>query len=295
MIWPVLHSGQGFPTGWLHSNWRIDPTVVLAAFGITAAYILLTGTLNNRRPDAVERQTTARQRVLFILGSLAFLIALGPPLDDWSDNYLLTAHMTQHMMLMFIVAPLWLIGTPGWLLEPLTRSTWSNRVGYAITRFVPALVISSAIVIFWHFPGTYDLALKSEPIHELQHGSFLIASLLAWWPVLGSLPAWPKLEEPVQCLYLFLISLPGGLVGAFITFAGVPIYHFYENVPRIFGFSLEVDQQIAGLMMWVGGSSIYFLWITTIFLSWGRRADDAEHGSMIIPATTAEASHVPGR
>ncbi|MGD9714232.1 MAG: hypothetical protein AB7V46_19545, partial [Thermomicrobiales bacterium] len=61
MIWPVLHSGQGFPTGWLHSNWRIDPTVVLAAFGITAAYILLTGTLNNRRPDAVERQTTARQ------------------------------------------------------------------------------------------------------------------------------------------------------------------------------------------------------------------------------------------
>jgi cytochrome c oxidase assembly factor CtaG len=106
--WPILHSGVGFPTGWLHSNWRIDPTVVLAAFAIAAAYVLATGHFNNARPDAAERIVTRKQRVLFLLGCALFIVALGPPLDDWSDNYLLSAHMTQHMLLLFAVAPLWL-------------------------------------------------------------------------------------------------------------------------------------------------------------------------------------------
>ncbi|MBX3070622.1 MAG: cytochrome c oxidase assembly protein [Thermomicrobiales bacterium] len=292
--WPILHSGVGFPTGWLHSNWRIDPTVVLAAFAIAAAYVLATGHFNNSRPDAAERIVTRKQRVLFLLGCALFIVALGPPLDDWSDNYLLSAHMTQHMLLLFAVAPLWLAGTPSWLLEPLTRQPAINSIGYAVTRFVPALFISNAIIIVWHVPGVYDRALQSEPIHVLQHGSFMIAALIGWWPVLGPLPAWPRLTEPLQCLYLFLTSLPSGVVGAFITFGAVPMYHFYENSPRIFGIALDVDQQLAGLMMWVGGSSIYFLWITSIFLRWGRRADDDERTGLSIPASP-EPNHAPTR
>jgi len=103
--------------------------------------------------------------------------------------------------------------------------------------------------------------------------------MIAWWPVLGPLTAWPKLSDPLQCLYLFLYSLPGGLVGAFITFGTPPMYEFYAQSPRIFGISLDMDQELAGLMMWVGGSSIYFLWITKIFLAWGAREDAAEYAS----------------
>lgn len=293
VIWPILHGGEGFPTGWLKSDWRIDPTVVLAAFGIAAAYILLTGHFNAARPDAAERVVSRGQRVMFLLGCVIFVIALGPPLDDWSDNYLLSAHMAQHMLLMYAVAPLWLAGTPSWLLEPLARWPAVNRIGYAITRFAPALVISNAIIILWHLPGVYDRALQSEPVHVLQHGSFLAAALLAWWPVLGPLPAWPRLSEPLQCLYLFLASLPTGLVGALIVFASVPMYHFYESSPRIFGIDLEVDQQLAGLMMWVGGSTIYFLWITTIFLRWGRQADEEERAALSIPATAPTRAPTP--
>ncbi len=291
MIWPILHGGEGFPTGWLHSDWRIDPIVAVVAFVIAAGYILYTGTFNRKRPDARERVVSGSQQTAFLLGCLAFLIALGPPIDDWADKYLLSAHMLQHMILMYVVAPLWLYGTPAWLLEPLTKHPWLNRAGYALTRPVPALLISNAIIIFWHIPGVYDRALQSEPVHVLQHGSFLLAALLAWWSVLSPLPAWPKLPEPLQCVYLFLISLPGGLVGAFITFAAVPFYHFYANSPRIFGIDLEVDQQLAGLMMWVGGSTIYFLWISSIFLRWGRRADEQEHGTLSIPPTS-DPAHV---
>jgi putative membrane protein len=68
------------------------------------------------------------------------------------------------------------------------------------------------------------------------------------------------------------------LVGAFITMSAPGIYPYYDDVPRIFGISLEMDQQLAGLMMWVGGSMIYLLWITVIFLTWASReeAEDRE-------------------
>lgn len=288
---PVLHGADGFPTGWLHSNWMIDPTVVLAAFALAAGYVLYTGTFNARRPDAADRAVSGRQRVAFLLGCLVFLIALGPPLDDWSDEYLLSAHMTQHMLLMFVAAPLWLYGIPAWLLRPLANNRITNAAGYAITRPVAALVLSSAMVIFWHVPVVYNKALLSEPVHIVQHGMFLLAAVIAWWPVLGPLPSWPKLSDPLQCLYLFLYSLPGGLVGAAIVFAEVPMYDFYAGSPRIFGISLSMDQQLAGLMMWVGGSSLYFLWITAIFLRWGAREDEAEYASHST-ASTIDTSRV---
>ena len=53
-------------------------------------------------------------------------------------------------------------------------------------------------------------------------------------------------------------------------------YPYYDNVPRIFGIDLEMDQQLAGLMMWVGGSMIYLLWITVIFLTWASREEAAD-------------------
>ena len=291
---PILHGADGYPTGWLNSSWMVDPTVVLAAFAMASGYVLYTGTFNARRPDASERPVGSKQRLAFLLGCLVFLVALGPPLDDWSDKYLLTAHMAQHMLLIFVVAPLWLYGIPGWMLQPLTNNSITNTAGCALTRPVAALIASNALIIFWHVPGVYDRALMWEPVHVVQHGAFLMAALIGWWPVLGSLPAWPKLSEPLQCLYLFLYSLPAGLVGAFITFAAAPMYGFYADSPRIFGLSLEMDQQLAGLMMWVGGSSIYFLWVTIIFLGWGAREDAAEYASRK-PAGAIGVKHIASR
>lgn len=275
---PVLHSGVP-PTGWLHSGWRPEPTVVLGTFLLAALYVLWTGPLNRRRPGSEDRPVTGRQTTYFLAGCLAYLLALSPPLDDWSDYYLLTAHMFQHMVLIFVVAPLLLAGTPGWVLQPLADNRYINKIGYTLTRPIVAAILSTVIIVVWHLPGPYDTALQHEPIHIAQHMSFLVAGLLAWWPVLGPLPAWPRIESPpLRCLFLFLYSLPAGLVGAFITMSAPGFYPFYDNVPRIFGISLEMDQQLAGLMMWVGGSTIYLLWVTVIFLTWasGEEAADRE-------------------
>ena len=49
-------------------------------------------------------------------GDDPLFVALGPPLDDWSDHYLLLAHMVQHLLLIMLAAPLLLYGTPAWVL-----------------------------------------------------------------------------------------------------------------------------------------------------------------------------------
>src|SRR4029079_7775238 len=47
----------------------------------------------------------------FATGWLALVIALSPPLDEWSEQWL-AAHMVQHELLMVVAAPLVAFGAP---------------------------------------------------------------------------------------------------------------------------------------------------------------------------------------
>jgi cytochrome c oxidase assembly factor CtaG len=272
----LLHTGGPYPDGWLKSDWRPEPGVILGAFAMIAAYVWWTGPRNRAADGTPILPVSGGQRLAFVAGALVFLVALNPPLDDWADSYLLSAHMAQHMLLIFVVAPLWLAGMPAWLLRRLVRFARAERIGYALTRPAVALLLPAVLVIVWHMPFAYDAALGSTPIHIAQHLSFLGAALLSWWPVLGRLPEWPGLSKPMQCLYLFATSLPGGIVGAFVTLAEPGLYD-YDASPRIWGIDLATDQQIAGLLMWVVTSVIYLLIITVIFFQWAA-AEDAKEG-----------------
>lgn len=57
----------------------------------------------------------------------------------------------------------------------------------------------------------------------------------------------------------------------------------------MWGIDLATDQQIAGLMMWVGGSVIYLLVITVVFFRWAAReeAGDAAAARQPIISRTA--------
>lgn len=282
---PLLHAGvSGYPEGFLHSSWHFEPSVVVGIAGLIAAYILWTGPLNRRRPGAEDRPVTRGQSVAFLGGCLALFVALGQPLDDWSDAYLLSAHMFQHLLLMLLVPPLWLLGLPAWVLEPLTRRPWINRIGLTLTRAPVAFAIAGITLAAWHLPSLYDAALRHQPVHILEHQMFLVTSILVWWPIVGPLPAWPRLSKPLQCLYLFLLTFPSGIVGAFITLGSTGLYAAYDNAPRLWGMSLQTDQVIAGLMMWVFGNLIYLALITVIFFQWSSEAERAEQEAATIPS-----------
>ena len=264
---PLLHGDPWLLRGPLWTNWQIDPTVLIGVFALAAGYILAVGSFRQRFPGAADQPAPRRQRVAFLAGCAALLIALGPPIEDWA-GLLVSGHMAQHLFLMFVVPPLLLYGTPAWLLRPLLRWPLVARAGYILTRPLVAYALASLVIVFWHMPTLYEASLRSAPVHVIQHQLFLITSVLVWWPLLGPLPEWPRPSPLVQCLLLFALTFPGGIVGSFLTLGAPGFYPSYTTVPRMWGLDLATDQQIAGLAMWVGGSVIYLLLITVVFFRW---------------------------
>jgi putative membrane protein len=269
---PILHFDGNYPEGFLHSSWQPEPQFLLTGFLLIAGYLLLTGDFAKRRFAGWEDRTvTPFQRRCWIAGALIMTIVLGPPFHDWGDYYLLSVHMAQHLILMYVVAPLLLLGVPGWFFDPITRRPLLNRVGRAITAPVPSFVIGNAIMIAWHLPGLYDAALREQALHATQHTAFLISGFFTWWAIIGPNPHWHKATPIIQCLLLFAETIPGGIVGMMLTLSSPGVYSFYDSSPRLWGMSLANDQVIAGTMMAVGVPVFFLGLLTVIFLRWASR------------------------
>lgn len=74
-------------------------------------------------------------------------------------------------------------------------------------------------------------------------------------------------------LYMFFISLPTTLLGALFTFATGLIYS-----GRSFAFELCApaslpDQQLGGLVMWLGSAAIDLVVLTIVFFKWFESSD----------------------
>ena len=87
--------------------------------------LLLAGVVPARRRAAAGAASTLARRSagggsrLYLPGVLCLLVALEGPIHELSDHYLFSAHMVQHMLLIYAAPPLMLLGMPGWLLRPI--------------------------------------------------------------------------------------------------------------------------------------------------------------------------------
>ena len=265
-----MDGAAGF--SWLDWGWH--PDVLIGVLLFQGAYLLAVGPLRERYgwADGIER----RQVFTFTLGVLALFLALHSPLHELSDNHLFFAHMVQHLVLILVVPPLLLAGTPPWLLRPFLRFPLVTPVARLVTFPVTAFVMFNLVLVLWHFPEFYDLALERHNLHIVEHLMFLVAATVAWWPVLSPLPELPKLPYPLQMLYLFFQSLPMGFLGAILTFATHVVYEGYVADPRLWGISPLADQQMGGLIMKVGGGVGFLAAASVIFFIWFNREESAK-------------------
>ena len=226
-----------------------------------------------RRRFGLAEGIASSRVFLFLAGVLILFVALLSPLHELGDNYLFSAHMVQHLLLMLVVPPLLLWGTPSWLLRPLMRSPPVLGIARFLTRPVAAFVLFNAVLVLWHLPGLYDLALRERDIHILEHMMFIGASVIMWWPILSPLRELPRPPYLVQTLYLFLLPTVPAIVGAFITFSDGIVYTWYAEAPRVWDISAHTDQQFGGLIMWVPGGLVFFLALVITFLIWAYQEE----------------------
>jgi putative membrane protein len=219
------------------------------------------------------RHTPLIQQVAFHLGTLAGLIALVSPLDELGDEYLFSAHMIQHLLLMFVTAPLWLLGTPGWLVDGIIPKRLDGLVK-RLASPMSAFVAFVGVLWFWHIPAVYEMAQESEAIHIFEHLTFIGSALIGWWPVAGAdVSRIPKPAPPIRMLYLFLLAIPCTGLAAILTLAHTPLYPFYVTAPHIFGLDALQDQHLGGLLMWLPTHMFLLLAISITFFKWFVDAD----------------------
>jgi putative membrane protein len=226
----------------------------------------------------------------FVGGLLAVWTATESPLAAL-DEELLSVHMVQHILLSLLAAPLILLGAPALPLlygipRPLRlyggvgrllRSQLVRALGRILAQ--PGTCWSVAMVVFigWHVPPLFQLGLRSEGWHAVEHASFLGSGLLFWWPVVQpwpSAPKWPRWSVP---LYLFAATLPCDGLSAFLAFSDRVVYPAYLAAPRHFGLSALQDQECAGALMWLCVTIAYVIpaaIVTTGLLS--DRTEDLE-------------------
>ncbi len=262
--------------------WTWDPTILIGLAAWTLGYIYLIGPL--RRRKGWEPAIGPSRQLAFHLGTLVAFFALVSPLDHLSDDYLLSAHMVQHLLLIMGAPPLWLLGFPATWLDALIPKGFIRSAIYFLTRPVTTFIIFFTIFLGWHIPALYDAALENETVHAIEHLSFMAAAVFGWWPILGFLPkAGPRPSYPLQMAYSFSLVIPSVILAAVISFATSPIYPVYLDAPnvigtsvatslstggRLWGISVMEDQQISGLMMWVPANMMYFLAFMIIFNKW---------------------------
>lgn len=222
---------------------------------------------------------TAAQRASFIGGLLVMFVSLNGPLHDLSDYYLFSAHMVQHLILMFIVPPLLLFGTPGWMLRPALDTPWVRALATRVSSGRAAYLIVNVTVVVWHLPPLYNTAMAYHSVHIAQHLMFLVASTLMWWPLMSSLPELPRLPYPGQMLYCFLMTIPMSLVAVSVTMADHVLYPAYSAAPRVWGLTPLVDQQLGGLIMWVPGGLFFLGVASVVFFKWSAAGSDTQAGA----------------
>jgi len=250
------------PSETMACTWNFAPEVTLPLLLIVAAYV--SGILHLQRQGIRRRMVSSGCCAAFVLGILALVAALMSPLDRLAE-FLFSAHMTQHLVLMLLAPPLLILGRMQTVLLWTFPLRLRRLIGKAIVlRFTvdgpsrPFSVwwLASAAMWFWHIPGPYAWALHHPSIHILEHLSFFLTSLAFWSLALRPFSR-AKNGHGVALMLLIGFALESSLLGALLVFAGHPFYalHMLQTSRPLPTFLSAIsplqDQQLAGLIMWV--------------------------------------------
>lgn len=252
-----------------HVGWQLDPVLIGGLFTLFVSYALAVGPLRHRLAPGTPFPS---QRAALFMGALVFIYLVeGSPLHDLAERYSLSAHMTQHLFLSYLAAPLLIWGTPTWVWRPLLMNRFMAPVTRVLTGPVVAFAVFTVLFSAWHIPAVYDGALRNTSLHHFEHGVFLFTSLLLWWPLMHPLPELPAPAPLVKLVYLFTLPIAQIPVFGAVTFADHVLYDTYANAGWNLGLSARDDQALGGAIMKVAGLFTFGIPFVVIFFRWYMR------------------------
>lgn len=250
-------------------GWEVHPTVVVGCAVLLVWYFAVA-------------PRVMRCIVPFVLGVLILLLSLISPIDPLGDQYLFSAHMLQHLLLILVAPPLLILG-----LAPKLVGRWMENAGLRRAESVlgrPSVAWTSNMLMMavWHVPALYNAANAITAIHIFEHLTFLGTGCMFWWPIFSPLQK-QRMQPGSAMLYLFGAVAVSTILGILITFLPVGHYEPYLHpedelgalrlIRDVWNVSAAEDEKLAGLLMWVPGCGIYFGVMLMELARWYRTPD----------------------
>ena len=259
-------------------RWVFDPVTVAILLAIGAAYVA--GLVRTGR---LGRSFPAGRRAAFALGWLVLVLALVSPIDAYADVSF-TVHMVQHLLLTLAAPPLLAIGAPitlalSALPAPAARAlaeAMRSRVVGVLANPILGWGLFVGVPIIVHASRLFDRALTSSGWHALEHGLWVGAAILYWWPIVGVDPSPRRMGYGARLLSLALAMPATSFLALAIYTADVPLYATYAALPAPWGPNALADQRNAAAMMWIAGNLALVLAMLLVAASWKRHDDERQ-------------------
>jgi putative membrane protein len=187
-----------------------------------------------------------RRALAAALGLLALAIAWLGPLRAITPGPF-AAHMTMHMGVVAIAAPLLALALAGSQLDPVPRAP-------RLFAAIPASVVELLAVWLWHAPALHHLARHTRGGLVAEQAMFLASSLFVWLAAIGGDARAGGSRTGAGIVALLLTSMHMTLLGALLALAPRPLYANGGHAPAI--GPLE-DQHLGGAIMLLVGGAAY--------------------------------------
>jgi len=231
--------------------------------------------------------------VPFAVALFLLLICFFSPLHLLSQHYLFSAHMVVHVLLLLVVGPLLVIG----LMKDRTNNNAINNLSRTLfKRPFLGWIAGVGIMWAWHIPFVFNYCMMaghaSEALgfmmHALESLSLIIAGMFFSWSIVSPIKEY-RLPALNGVAYLFTACIGCSLLGLLITFAPAGMYRHFLSATDVYGLNNVIlnqwqinqamDQQIAGLIMWVPCCLLYVVYALYLL---GRWFDEKDVVSKII-------------
>ncbi len=256
-------------------TWQPHPEVWALLAAVVGLAVYAVRVIGPKVVPAHEEIATVWQRRSFWAAVFLLYVAADWPMHDIAEEFLYSVHMIQHLLITFVVPPLFMMAIPTWLARLVILD--GGRVSRALqvlAKPVVAGVIFNALAALTHWSEVVNLSSESGGFHYIIHLAIFTSALLMWLPVIGPLPEL-RLSQGGRLIYLFLMSIIPTIPAAWLTFADGTVYSAYDKPTELWGIDVRSDQQAAGFIMKTLGGFYLWVWIATLYFRWAGKAEKA--------------------
>lgn len=178
-----------------------------------------------------------------LLGLLALATAWLGPLPALVPHAFV-AHMTMHVVVVAVAAPLIALALSGGRWDPAAR--WPQFMSP-----VPVSLLELLVLWAWHAPLLHHASRSGGGALVLEQSMFLLVSLALWLSALGR-----GARAAAGIVALLMTSMHMTLLGALLALSRRVLYPHGHGA---LGLTALEDQQLGGVIMLVGAGTAYLI------------------------------------